>query len=135
MSESTEKLENHLQLLKKEFNKLQKNNNELQKKYDELTAQSGDDISSSFVSRLVITVASLYGRKTYSDVIIKFKDKSMPAHKFVLQARSDEWRDLIEVAELDWSDLEVDAGFALLRWYLLQFKISIFISLIVDYFF
>lgn len=42
----------------------------------------------------------------------------MPAHKFVLNARSEEWREevLADKTELDWSDLESDVGFALLRW-------------------
>lgn len=98
--------------------------------------QSGE--FSSFVSRLVVTVASLYGRKVrplaqifcwnpinkfiffqvYSDISIKLKDKTMPAHKFVLNARSEEWSEdsLAGLDELDWSDLEADAGLALLRW-------------------
>lgn len=53
-----------------------------------------------------MTVATLYGRTTYSDITIKLKDKTMPAHKFVLNARSDEWReeaigDVSELGEYD----------------------------------
>jgi rabankyrin-5 len=60
----------------------------------------------------------LYGRKTYSDIQIRLKDKSMPAHKFVLNARSDEWREEVisNVDELDWSDLDADVGYSFLRW-------------------
>lgn len=91
------KLEKHLKLLKEEYTKLQKNFTELERKYSKVVAASGDpDLGgefSSFVSRLAMTVATLYGRKTYSDLVIRFRDKTMPAHKFVLNARSEEWRE------------------------------------------
>lgn len=91
------KLEKHLKLLKEEYTKLQKNYAELERKYSKAAASTGEnDVSgefSSFISRLVMTVATLYGRTTYSDITIKLKDKSMPAHKFVLNARSEEWRE------------------------------------------
>jgi hypothetical protein len=37
---------------------------------------------------------------------------------FVIARSSEEWREdvLADVTELDWSDLEADAGYALLRW-------------------
>lgn len=87
-NDSAGKLQNHLKLLKNEYSKLQKSYAELQRKFD-LQAKSNDPggDNSSFNSRLVMIVASLYGRKTYSDVTIKLKDKHLPAHKFVLQAR------------------------------------------------
>lgn len=139
-NDSTGKLQNHLKLLKNEYSKLQKTYAELQRKFDDLQTKSSNDPAgdnSSFNSRLVMVVASLYGRKTYSDLTIKLKEKSIPAHKFVFQARwvlsgttqkliyicliacsSEEWREetLADVSELDWSDLDVDAGYALLRW-------------------
>lgn len=115
------KLEKHLKLLKEEYTKLQRNYAELERKYSKAAASSDDcDLGefSSFVSRLVMTVATLYGRKTYSDITVKLKDKTMPAHKFVLNARSEEWREevIVNETELDWSDLDADVGFALLRW-------------------
>lgn len=115
------KLEKHLKLLKEEYTKLQKNYAELERKYSKAAASSDDrDLGefSSFCSRLVMTVATLYGRKTYSDITVKLKDKTMPAHKFVLNARSEEWREevIADKTELDWSDLDADVGFALLRW-------------------
>ncbi|XP_055853313.1 rabankyrin-5 [Episyrphus balteatus] len=116
------KLEKHLKLLKEEYTKLQRNYADLERKYSKVVASSGDAAEigefSSFVSRLVMMVASLYGRKTYSDLTIKLKGKSMPAHKFVLNARSEDWREevLADATELDWTDLEEDIGFALLRW-------------------
>lgn len=120
-SNDSVKLEKHLKLLKEEYTKLQKNYAELERKYSKAAASSDDrDLGefSSFCSRLVMTVATLYGRKTYSDITVKLKDKTMPAHKFVLNARSEEWREevIADKTELDWSDLDADVGFALLRW-------------------
>lgn len=103
--DSVEKLGKHLSLLKEEYTKLQRNYAELERKYSKAAAASGDkDLGefSSFVSRLAMTVASLYGRKTYSDLTIRLSDKSIPAHKFVLNARSEEWREevLADISEL-----------------------------------
>lgn len=89
-NDSAGKLQNHLKLLKNEYSKLQKTYVELQKKFDDLQAKSSNEPggdNSSFNSRLVMIVASLYGRKTYSDLTIKLKEKTIPAHKFVFQAR------------------------------------------------
>lgn len=105
-SSDSVKLEKHLKLLKEEYTKLQKSYAELERKYSQAAAANEDhDLSgefSSFISRLVMTVATLYGRTTYSDITIKLKDKTMPAHKFVLNARSEEWREevLMDKSEL-----------------------------------
>lgn len=75
---------------------MQRNYAELERKYSKAAATIGDkDLGefSSFVSRLAMTVATLYGRKTYSDITILLSDKTIPAHKFVLNARSEEWRE------------------------------------------
>lgn len=89
-NDSAGKLQNHLKLLKNEYSKLQKSYVDLQRRFDDLQAKSNNDPAgdnSSFNSRLLMIVTSLYGRKTYSDLTIKLKDKEMPAHKFVFQAR------------------------------------------------
>lgn len=118
---SMQKLEKHLMLLKEEYTKLQRSYAELERKYSKAVATSDNDAGgefSSFVSRLVLTVASLYGRTIYSDMTIKTHSKTMPAHKFVFHARSEEWREeiLADVNELDWSEMEEDIAMALLRW-------------------
>lgn len=100
-----DKLEQHLKLLKTEYTKLQKNYAELERKYSKVAAASGDsDLGefSSFVSRLAMTVATLYGRKTYSDITVRLSDKTVPGHKFVLNARSEEWGEdiLADTSEL-----------------------------------
>lgn len=92
--DSVEKLEQHLKLLKAEYTKLQKNYAELERKYSKVAAANGENgvgEFSSFVSRLAMTVATLYGRKTYSDITLRLSDKTVPGHKFVLNARSEEW--------------------------------------------
>lgn len=104
-SDAADKLGKQLDLLKEEYKKLQRLYAELERKYSKAVASSEEkDLSefSSFVSRLVMTVATLYGRSTYSDISIKLKDKSIPAHKFVLNARSEEWREevIIDMQEL-----------------------------------
>lgn len=84
---------------------MQRNYAELERKYSKAAAALGDkDLGefSSFVSRLTMTVATLYGRKMYSDITIRLSDKTLPAHKFVLNARSEEWREevLADISEL-----------------------------------
>ncbi|XP_034475641.1 rabankyrin-5 [Drosophila innubila] len=120
---SVAKLEKHLALLKEEYTKLQRSHAELERKYNEVVASSDIEATgefSSFVSRLALTASSLYGRSTYSDLNIKTNTNGtlMPAHKFVLHARSEKWRDevLASAKELDWSDLDEDIATALLRW-------------------
>lgn len=115
------KLEKHLALLKEEYTKLQKGYADLERRYSKAVASGEGDAGgefSSFVSRLVLTVASLYGRAVYSDLTIQMKSRAMPAHKFVLHARSEEWREdvLADVKDLDWTDMEEDIAIALLRW-------------------
>lgn len=89
-------------MLKKEYTKLQAQYNELERKYNALAAQNSESQEYSFVSNLFMTVATLYGDETYSDIKIKLADKVIPAHKFVLNARSEEWskENLLNVCEL-----------------------------------
>lgn len=84
----------------------------MERKYSKAAAAIGDkDLGefSSFVSRLAMTVATLYGRKTYSDITIRLAEKNIPAHKFVLNARSEEWREevLADINELGMISLTV----------------------------
>lgn len=65
----------------------------MERKYTLAAASAGDLSETSFVARLLMTVTSLYGRETYSDVKVKLQNKSMPGHKFVLNARSDDWNE------------------------------------------
>lgn len=117
-SSEVTKLQQHLTLLKEEYGKLQSHCAEVERKYTLAAASAGDLSETSFVARLLMTVATLYGRETYSDIKIKLQNKSMPGHKFVLNARSDDWNEeaLKDFDELDWTSLPDDVGSALLKW-------------------
>ncbi|XP_048482111.1 rabankyrin-5 [Plutella xylostella] len=117
-SSEVTKLQQHLALLKEEYSKLQSHCADVERKYTLAAASAGDLSEASFVSRLLMTVTTLYARETYSDVRIKLQGKAMPGHKFVLNARSDDWSEdaLKDVEELDWSNLPDDVGAALLKW-------------------
>lgn len=65
----------------------------LQRKYDALAAASRSPAADpdAFVGRLLALVASLFDKETYADIRIDLDGHSLPAHKFVLAARSDAW--------------------------------------------
>jgi len=103
-----------------EYTKLQRCYVELQRKYNENIASSENEESglSSFLSRLSLTVASLFDKNTYADIYIRSQTRVFPAHKIVLHARSEKWgNDLLSnIQQLDWSDLNEDVVLSLLRW-------------------
>ena len=79
------KLKNHLSLLREEYVKLQGKHNELELKYSIAVAANaaasgggGDGASTSesdtFVSKLLTTVANLYDKEDYSDVVLQLAD-------------------------------------------------------------
>ncbi|XP_015593022.1 rabankyrin-5 isoform X2 [Cephus cinctus] len=105
----------HLSLLREQYVKLYAANAELQQKYAIATAASKE---SGFIGRLLATIASLHGQQRYSDIIIKLSNQEIPAHKFILAARSDIWNDsaISNMTMLDWSHLDCVVGFALLKW-------------------
>ncbi|XP_050520840.1 rabankyrin-5 isoform X2 [Daktulosphaira vitifoliae] len=112
------KQQQHLSLLKEEYVKLQAYCNDLEKKYATLAATYGDCNDKSFVSRLLKTVTTLYNNTLYSDLNIALSNGDVPAHKFVLSSRSDNWGvpDLTEISELDWTSFPLDVGKALIKW-------------------
>ena len=75
-------------LLKEEYTKLQRSYTELERKYSKVATGDAADFS-SFLSRLSITVTSLYGRALYSDIEVRMGSKTVPAHKLVFHARSE----------------------------------------------
>lgn len=92
-SSEVAKLQQHLALLKEEYTKLQAHCTEVEKKYNLAAASAGDLSETSFIARLLMTVATLYNRELYSDISIKLQSKTIPAHKFVLNARSDDFNE------------------------------------------
>ncbi|XP_011309262.1 rabankyrin-5 [Fopius arisanus] len=111
----SQKWQQHLSLLRSQYVNLYTTNTELRYKYEIATA---NDNESGFIERLLTIVASLYRQKRYSDLTIKLNNGNVPAHKFILSARSDYWNAaaLADVFELDWSDLDGDIGLILLKW-------------------
>ena len=73
------KLKNHLSLLREEYVKLQGKHNELERKYAIAVAAnaggSGEGASiaesDTFVSKLLTTVANLFDKDDYSDVVMQ----------------------------------------------------------------
>ncbi|XP_017884422.1 rabankyrin-5 [Ceratina calcarata] len=117
MEDSTEaqKWQQHLSLLREQYVNLYNTNTELQREYAIATAHKQDN---GFINRILATIASLYDQQRYSDITIKLKDQEMPAHKFVLAARTDFFSDsmLREVDILDWTHLDPNIGLILLKW-------------------
>ncbi|XP_046739305.1 rabankyrin-5 isoform X1 [Diprion similis] len=117
MGDSTEsqKWQQHLALLREQYVKLNAAHLKLQQDYKNATAGSEE---SSFVSRILTTVASLYGQQRHSDITINLANQQIPAHKFVLAARSDFWNEsaLGTTCILDWSNLDEKVGTVLLKW-------------------
>ncbi|XP_049638108.1 rabankyrin-5 [Suncus etruscus] len=117
--EEVAKLEKHLMLLRQEYVKLQKKLAETEKKCSLLAAQANkENISESFISRLLTIVADLYEQEQYSDLKIKVGNRYISAHKFVLAARSDSWSlaNLSSTEELDLSDANPEVTMTMLRW-------------------
>ncbi|XP_067015008.2 rabankyrin-5 [Anabrus simplex] len=112
------KLQQHLSLLKEEYVKLQSHCSELERKYALAAAAAGEVNENSFVSRLLHTVAGLFDKELYSDMKVKLDGRFIPAHRFVLAARSELWGvpSLAEVESLDWSNLDPEVGTAMLKW-------------------
>ncbi|XP_017786383.1 PREDICTED: rabankyrin-5-like [Nicrophorus vespilloides] len=114
------KLQQHLSLLKDQYSKLQSKYNEIEKKYYNISASNGIDgieDESTFAARLLNTVASLYDSKTYSDVEINLKDKSIACHKLVLSARSEIFNEeSLKGTRLDWSHMESDVAENIVKW-------------------
>merc|ERR1711970_291173 len=97
-SSEVAKLRNHLSLLREEYVKLQGKYNELERKHAIAVAANaaagGDDgvsaqESDTFVAKLLNTVANLFDRDDYSDIVLRLADgKHLKGHKFILAARS-----------------------------------------------
>ncbi|XP_063992491.1 rabankyrin-5 isoform X1 [Diachasmimorpha longicaudata] len=111
----SQKWQQHLSLLRSQYVNLYSTNTELRQKYEIVTAAGNE---SGFIERLLTTVAALYRQKRYSDLTIKLTNGNVPAHKFILSARSDYWNEsaLASTSELDWSHFDGDVGLILLKW-------------------
>ncbi|XP_054279848.1 rabankyrin-5-like [Macrosteles quadrilineatus] len=111
------KLQQHLVLLREEYKKLQQHCGNLEAKLA-LCSSSDKSVENSFPSRLYKTVSSLYDSALYSDIKIILKDKEIPGHKLVFASRSVDWAgsSIMDVASLDWSQIDKGVAQALVRW-------------------
>ncbi|XP_054749515.2 rabankyrin-5-like [Lytechinus pictus] len=121
MAEEAEKLQRHLDLLRQEYVKLQNRLAEVEQKYNVATAANsgrGKGEEGNFVSRLLLTVADLFDKELYSDLVVRLAGQEVKAHKFVLAARSDHWGvpNLAEVHSIDFTDIGHEVGMDLLKW-------------------
>ncbi|XP_025091346.1 rabankyrin-5-like isoform X2 [Pomacea canaliculata] len=121
MADEVVKLQNHLSLLREEYVKLQNRYADLERRYHMAIAASGDgDNDGSFVTRLLRIISEMYNKEQYSDLRVLLEGgHQVHAHKFVLQARSEDWAatcDLGHASELDMSDVRLEVARALLRW-------------------
>ncbi|XP_031365201.1 rabankyrin-5 isoform X2 [Apis dorsata] len=114
-STEAQKWQQHLSLLREQYVNLYNTNIELQREYAIVTANKQD---TGFISRLLTTISSLFNQHRYSDITIKLRDQEIPAHKFILSARTDFFSEsiLTEVTILDWTHLEPNVGLILLKW-------------------
>ncbi|XP_035691517.1 rabankyrin-5-like [Branchiostoma floridae] len=113
-----EKLQRHLSLLRQEYVKLQNKLAEVEQKYNAAAAASGDLGEDSFVARLLKTVAELFDKELYSDLVVHLDGREVKAHKFVLATRSNSWgvNDLAEVNSLDFTGIPYEVGMTLMKW-------------------
>lgn len=112
-----QKLQQHLELLKQEYAKLQVRHNDIEKKYNNIAASNGFS-EDSFASRVLNTINRLYDCETYSDIKIRLPNRTVHAHKIVLDSRSDLWNEsnIAGKTELDWTDVEDEVGEAIIVW-------------------
>ncbi|XP_059490603.1 rabankyrin-5 [Neocloeon triangulifer] len=117
MDSETGKLQQHLTLLKREYVKLQGHCAELERKLALVSAH--DASADTFASRIIASVAALLKQEQYSDLKILLSNAEMvPAHKFVLKARSSKWgvENLDSATSLDWSGDDAAVMNFLLSW-------------------
>ncbi|XP_072043178.1 rabankyrin-5-like [Amphiura filiformis] len=113
-----EKLKRHLDLLRQEYVKLQNRLAEVEQKYNVVTAGAGGTEEDNFVSRLLATVADLFDKELYSDLVVHLDGREVKAHRFVLAARSQTWGvpSLSDAQSLDFTGIPYEVGLAMLKW-------------------
>ncbi|XP_066603546.1 rabankyrin-5 [Prorops nasuta] len=111
----SQKWQHHLNLLRDQYLNLHTAHMELQRQHATITA---DKQENSFVGRLLATVSSLFSQQNYSDINIKLANQNLPAHKFILSARSDYFNEslLQDKQDLDWSNLDPEVALIVLKW-------------------
>ena len=72
------------------------------------------------MTRLLSLVANLHDKPLYSDIILQLSDRTIPAHRFVLNARSTQWNqsdeNLLSTESLDLTHVTPYVASILIRW-------------------
>ncbi|XP_047142037.1 rabankyrin-5 isoform X3 [Hydra vulgaris] len=111
------KLQKHLTLLRQEYIKLQSKCVDIEKKLSLANAATGEIQEDSYISQLLRISNNLFERETFSDITVKYANKSVRAHKLILAARSQCWcADLNDVDELLLDGVSCEVGNMLIKW-------------------
>ncbi|EFO91034.1 hypothetical protein CRE_25847 [Caenorhabditis remanei] len=127
---SKEKEPNYLDILKEQFSALQSEYLELRRKYDLERAATSSESEDTFPGRLLNLTSSLLKKPKFSDVTFRISSSStpsestvtvIPAHKFVLTARTDYWKlddDVTggRIQEISEDVVDLDAFQTAIRW-------------------
>ncbi|CAI2294681.1 unnamed protein product [Caenorhabditis sp. 36 PRJEB53466] len=109
----------YLQILQEQFNALQSEHLELRRKY-ELECATSTSASNSLPGRLLTLTSSLLEKERFSDVSIVHTGSAhrFAAHKYVLAARTDYWKDVLDKAEeiVLAAEVDVEAFGIVIRW-------------------
>ncbi|XP_050407666.1 oocyte zinc finger protein XlCOF28 isoform X2 [Patella vulgata] len=98
---------------------LEKHLSEVEIKYQLALAGQGEDNHTEHSSRLLQTVAGLYGQPLYSDVTLLLDgEKSIRGHKLVLSTWFDKWcgSNLNDVDIIDLSEFDCNVMLAMIKW-------------------
>lgn len=92
---------------------------ELRQKYDLECAATASSSSTSLPSRLLTITSSLLDSDRFSDVVFEHPSSStkIPAHKFLLAARTDKWDGELDSGLIKLSvDVDIDGFRKVLSW-------------------
>ncbi|KAK6183666.1 hypothetical protein SNE40_011099 [Patella caerulea] len=105
--------------LQDKLTELEKHLSEVEIKYQLALAGQGEDNHVEHNSRLLQTVAGLYGQHLYSDITILLDgERAIRGHKLVLSSWFDEWcgTNLNDVDIIDLSDLDYTIALTMIQW-------------------
>uniref|UniRef100_A0A1I7T4N3 ANK_REP_REGION domain-containing protein n=1 Tax=Caenorhabditis tropicalis TaxID=1561998 RepID=A0A1I7T4N3_9PELO len=107
----------YMHILKEQFNALQSEHQSLRRKYELLSASSTSESPDSLPSRLLSVTSSLLESPRFSDIKFRIPKSSdtIPAHKLVLEARTDFWK-LDDEEILISDDVDLEAFHVAIRW-------------------
>ncbi|CAD6184343.1 unnamed protein product [Caenorhabditis auriculariae] len=107
----------YLQLLREQYLALQSKYAFMKKNYDLITAGSSNEShTDGLASRLVSTVASLCDSEDFSDLQFHVGNRSIPAHRIVVAARTSFWSDLTSIEKIVINETDFETFHIIYRW-------------------